>query len=69
MAVLAHILTRDSEDGWATTHAPLCASDQVWLDVHRSKATARARRLKAGIPDGTGDEALDGFNSWAGAPR
>lgn len=56
MDLIAHILTRDAEDGWKNTLAPVSASDHVRMANVRSKPTSSAR---------PSDPALAGFSDWA----
>jgi hypothetical protein len=54
--LVAHLLTRDAEDGWQNTLAPVSASDHVRMSNVRSKPASPAR---------PSDPALAAFSDWA----
>ena len=54
--LVAHLITRDSHDGWQNTLAPVSATDHVHMSNIRSKPAAAAR---------PSDPALASFADWA----
>ena len=56
MDLVAHIITRDSPDGWQNTLAPVSASDHVYMSNVRAKPASPAR---------PSDPALAAFSDWA----
>ena len=55
MDLVAHLITRDSEDGWRNTLAPVSAGDHVRMtNVQRAPATTPSS-----------DPALSAFADWA----
>ena len=53
--LVAHIITRDSPDGWQNTLAPVSASDHVYMSNVRSKPANKP----------SSDPALAAFSDWA----
>ena len=56
MDLVAHLLTRDADDGWKNTLAPVSAADHVRMHNVRSKPANKP----------SSDPALSSFADWAG---
>jgi hypothetical protein len=54
--LVAHLLTRDADDGWKNTLAPVSAADHVRMTNARSKPANKP----------SSDPALASFADWAG---